>query len=141
MAGNEYALYAWNTRTGKRERVYGYCGGSWWCMVPLPDGRLATGSRDGTVCIVDAECHVRALSERHSDWVTCMLVLPDGRLATGSRDQTTRVWNTAPGACELVLAGHAKCMAVLPNGRLAVGGDDKKVNGLRGYRQNGIRVA
>ena len=33
-------------------------------------------------------------------------VLADGRIASGSNDETVRLWNTATGACDLVLEGH-----------------------------------
>ena len=38
--------------------------------------------------------------------VNSVAVLADGRIASGSNDETVRLWNTATGACDLVLEGH-----------------------------------
>ncbi|KAH8742353.1 hypothetical protein F5883DRAFT_478116 [Diaporthe sp. PMI_573] len=66
------------------------------------DGRrLASGSRDHTVKIWDAEsgANVRTL-EGHSGGVTSVAFSADGRrLASGSRDHTVKIWDVESGAC------------------------------------------
>ena len=42
-----------------------------------------------------------------AQYVNSVAVLADGRIASGSDDVTVRLWNTATGACDLVLLeGH-----------------------------------
>ena len=100
------------------------------CFTVLLDGRLVSGSNDGTIRIwntTTGNCDLVSDLDQAADVVTSLTVLPDGRLASGSRGGSIKIWNTATGKCERTLKGHTgmiTCLAVLPDGWLASGSDD-----------------
>jgi WD40 repeat protein len=85
-------------------------------------GRVATGSRDGTIRVWDpslAACV--ALLEGHNGGITSLAPLPDGRLASGSLDGTLRLW--APLRSDGSAGGGgagppAVCEKTLPAGKV-----------------------
>ncbi len=93
-------------------------------LAVLPDGRLASGSRDKTIRLWDPMTGAEtARLEGHTSWINALAVLPDGRLASGSKDKTIRLWDLQSGAETARLEGHAPVwtLAVLQDGRVAVG--------------------
>ena len=66
------------------------------CIAVMPDGRIVSGLKDGTIRVWNPAIaagqpgHVVAL-EGHTRDVTCVAVLQDGRIVSGSRDRTIRV--------------------------------------------------
>ena len=105
-----------------------------WSVAWRPDGRqLASGSRDNTIIVWDAEtgAPVRTLAG-HSAAVTSVAWRPDGRqLASGSWDNTIIVWDAETGAPVRTLAGHSAevwSVAWRPDGRqLASGSSDNTI--------------
>ena len=74
-----------------------------------PDGRLASGSEDGTVRLWDLTNPAAApvILEGHEGWVLSVAFAPDGRLASGGEDNAVRLWDlTNPEAAPVVLEGH-----------------------------------
>jgi WD40 repeat protein len=91
-----------------------------------PDGRLATGSDDGTAKLWSAKGQLIATYEGHRGPVLAVAFAGDGRLATGSRDRTAKLW-TADGRLIASCAGHqgsVTAVAFAPDGRLATGSRD-----------------
>ncbi|MEZ5411127.1 MAG: serine/threonine-protein kinase [Acidimicrobiales bacterium] len=100
----------------------------------LPDGRLASSSRDRTVRVWDpaAPGTEPVVFSQHTDVVWHVTVLADGRLASASWDGTVLVWDPAtPDAPALALPHPARVWAVaqLPDGRLATGTGGAGPNG------------
>ncbi len=97
-------------------------------LAVLPDGRLASGSRDGTVRIWDVSIPTcPAVLSGHENWVGALCVLFDGRVASGSWDHSVRLWtkdDTGEYTCTRVITGfHSDvwCLATVGNTRLACG--------------------
>jgi WD40 repeat protein len=94
----------------------------------LPDGTLASGSRDTTVKIWNlqsGEC-LKTL-RRHTKTVSSLAVLPNRTLASGSWDTTINLWDTESGSCLTTLIEHTQAindLIVLSNGTLASSSDD-----------------
>jgi len=122
----------WNLATGQVEATLEDQTDAIAAMTALPDGRLATGSRDATTIKLWnlASKKVEATLEGHAGAVAALAVLPDGRLASGSWDCSIKLWNLASGQVEATLEGHTQkvaALAVLPDGRLASGSHDNTV--------------
>jgi WD40 repeat protein len=104
------------------------------CLQVLPDGRIVSGSDDGTILIwsrdVDGAWQSEVL-EGHSGSVYCLQVLPDGCIVSGGLDCTLRIWSRGvDGKWQSeVLEGQGGtvwCLQVLPGGRI-FSGDEKGI--------------
>jgi len=84
---------------GRINGLRGHEGYIWHCE-RLLDGRVATGSDDGTIRMWDVvEGAPDGLPlEGHEGPVSCLCAMSDGRLASSSVDGTVRVWHVPP--CE-----------------------------------------
>jgi WD40 repeat protein len=88
----------------------------------LPDGRLASGSRDNTIKLWNIHRGLcEATLEGHSELVMGFFHLPDGRLGSYGNDGTIRAWNVEDGTHEVIRIGMGKIGSaiVLPHGRCA----------------------
>ncbi|MBK6973769.1 MAG: hypothetical protein IPH26_12765 [Sterolibacteriaceae bacterium] len=92
-------------------------------LVALADGRLASGSDDGTVRLWDPEgMGEPRVFEGHTGGVKSLVALADGRLASGSDDNTVRLWEPAGVREPRILVGHTSLvtsLVALADGRLA----------------------
>lgn len=59
----------------------------------LPDGKIASGNKDGTIGVWDLSSHRVIIFEAHSDEVSSLASFPDGRIISGSGDGTIKVWD------------------------------------------------
>ncbi len=89
-----------------------------------PDGgRIASGARDRTVQVWDAETGQTLLTYRgHTDWVHAVAWSPDGRriASSGADDRTVQVWDAETGQVLVTYPGHADwvyAVAWSPDGR------------------------
>src|ERR1700733_14885775 len=97
----------------------------------LPDGKLASGSIDGTIRLWDASVGAVATRlARHIHSVSALCLLNDGRLASASEGDTTWLWDVATGTKTTRVVGHARsvsALCLLKDGRLALGTYDNTI--------------
>jgi len=128
-------VLVWNPVTGsKTAEIWADWENSLTALAVTPDGRLATGSDDGSLRFWNAaKGNELVRLDGQDTGVSALAVLPDGRLATGSMeysDHLIRLWDPKSGAESARLYGHdgAVCvLAVLPDGRLVSGSFDETI--------------
>jgi len=104
------------------------------CVTVMKDGRIITGSWNGTVKVWGKsdldEWTLKNTLDEHTDCVYCVAELPDGRIVSGSRDNTVKVWRVwreldsgVVYKCESTLDHDNSVMsvAVMPDGRIVSG--------------------
>jgi len=107
-----------------------------WCVLPLPDGRLVTGTsynagHQEVLQVWQPSAtggYERTLQlHGHTDSVLALAALPDGRVVSGSSDHSLRIWTLQATQAELTLREHTgpvRCLTVLPDGRIVSGSWD-----------------
>ena len=94
------------------------------------DGRVVTGSSDGTVKVWDlASGHEERTLSGH-EWVSALVMTEDGRVIPGSCFGTVTVWDLASGQEQRTLSGHGgwvNALALTGDGRVVTGSFDGTV--------------
>ena len=83
-----------------------------YALAALPDGRIVSGSGDGTLRLWGAsgtscERVMKSGSGSVSGTVCALDTLGAGRVVSGSTDRMVSIWNLVDGTCERILGGHA----------------------------------
>jgi WD40 repeat protein len=94
-------------------------------LAALPDGRVASGGRDGKIKLWSKDGASEPILTQGSE-VLSLAVMADGRLASGDRGGKIKLWPSDVTSQPTVLShgSSVKRLAVLPDGRLASGSDD-----------------
>jgi WD40 repeat protein len=97
-------------------------------LAVLPDGRVVSGSTDGTLRVWDVESgQTLQTLGGHSDWVSALAVLDSRRVVCNSGDKTLQVWDVESGQTLQTLRGHSDWVsdvAVLDSRRVVSGSHD-----------------
>jgi WD40 repeat protein len=123
----DYSLIVWDADTlERRGKLRGHTDAIQ-DLAFAPDGKVVTGSWDGTAKIWDLESgRVLETLRGHTSTVMGVAVSPDGTLvATGSLDGTAKLWDLATGREILTLFGHdsiVNAVAFSPDSRLLATG-------------------
>jgi len=100
-------------------------------LTVLPDGRLISGSIDGTIRLWDiASFKEITRLEGHAGPIKTLALLGDGRLASGGTDGTVRLWDFESCGEIWCLGRHTgpvNSVVALPDGKLLSGADDRTV--------------
>ncbi|KAF7363073.1 WD40 repeat-like protein [Mycena venus] len=92
--------------------------------------RIASGSKDTTVCVWDARTGVLVAGpfKGHNNAISCVAFSPDGeKIVSGSYDSTVCVWDSNTGVLIVGPIQHSdgvKCIAFSPDGEQIVSGCD-----------------
>ena len=104
-----------------------------YCVSPLPNGQIVSGSFDKCLRIWDlatGECTAELINGHTAfSIVSCIASLPDGQIVSGDV-KSLRIWDLATGECVAELKGHKAplhCVAPLPNGQIVSGSFDKSL--------------
>ncbi|QIV96139.1 WD40 repeat protein [Allofrancisella inopinata] len=92
-------------------------------LLALPDGRIVSGSVDGTIRVwnLNDPTNPIILTGHNNRIITSLLALPDGRIVSGSADGTIRIWNLNSPTNPTILTGHEdwlRKLILLPDGMI-----------------------
>ena len=132
-SGRGHALLRWRASLESPALVRTLSGhGGWVSAVALTgDGRVVSGSYDGTVKVWDLDSgqEQRTLSG-HGEWVHALALTGDGRVVCASDDGTVKVWNLNSGQEQRTLLGDGGvllALALTGDGRVVTGSSDGTV--------------
>ena len=98
-------------------------------LARLPNGRVVSGSDDGTLRVWDVENgQTLQTLEGPPGWVNAVAVLDSRRVVSGSSDRTLRVWDVESGQTLQTLEGHSDvflAVVVLDSRRVVSGSSDR----------------
>jgi len=111
-------------------------------VIQLNDGRIVSGSRDGTLMIWDLEtgqCVMTLIG--HNLGVNTVIQLNDGCIMSGSHDKTLKIWDLVTGQRVMTLIGHngaVNTVIQLNDGRIVSGSADNTLIVWNNVIQNNV---
>ncbi|MFN7096108.1 MAG: ankyrin repeat domain-containing protein, partial [Gammaproteobacteria bacterium] len=158
VSSSQDIIKIWNIEVDKAEHTLkGKHGVYFSTLLALPNGRLASGTDDGTISIWHVEKENRERVFTHSTGtnknkkrvtkdkeslgsdtkaITALLSLPDGRLVSGSAEGSINFWNAETFECDKTLSGlgdNAPVLLVLFNNQLISSSSEGKQSALNVY--------
>lgn len=98
-----------------------------WTLQRLPDGRIASGGRDGAIRLWSEQGIACGELRGHAQSVLGLALTAQGVLASVSRDRELRLWDLAHQRCVQRVRAHEAavlCVTAVPGGYVATGGAD-----------------
>lgn len=128
--GRDTSIHVWH-RDGRARGVLSGHTQSVLGLARLPDGRLASVSRDRTLRIWNWQSGacLRVVEQAHASAILSVVALDDGAIATSGADGHIKLWDDGQDGCR-VLAGHEGwvwAVDAMPNGLLASASEDGDV--------------
>jgi WD40 repeat protein len=123
--GSDAKVHVWNLESGERTEVGDHTG-YLAAVAYLPDGRLLTADRHGTVHLRAEGKIVWSIRDAHAGWIRALAVSPDGKsFVTAGHDPVVRQWSCEDGKKLREFTGHSTVFSVLyhPDGKALVTGD------------------
>ena len=100
------------------------------CVCVMPDRRIVSGSRDGTLIVWSRGGSLLRTLQGHMGYVWCVAALSDDRVASGYKDGGIHIWDVDTGQLLLTIRGSdaVRCLAMLPGGNLIANGPFGELN-------------
>lgn len=122
-------------------QVIGRHEGAVLCLVPLPEGGVASGGADGVIRLWSSEGASLGTLHGHTGWVWALAPLEGGLLASASEDGTVRLWQGGSEAAPPARIGApVRALASLPSGELVSGQATGELAALRVDRHPGLSL-
>jgi WD40 repeat protein len=125
---DHHVIKIWNLLTGRVESTLRGHTGTVWALVPLPEGRLASGSAYGSIKIWNLR--MEEVEREMAEFVSALALAPDGRLLSLSWG-SAKLWDWRTGeAHEIVDDYHGSPLVpltILPGGMFALGRNDHSI--------------
>lgn len=120
----------WNVKNGALNKTLNDCEMKIWSLIEIQNRRLAAGSNEGILCILDVEKRTKISFIAHNSGIRALVLLNSGDLASGSYDKQIKIWDVSTWTPKRTLTGHTApiwALVKLSNDDLVSGSSDRAI--------------